>query len=144
MELALIPVAAILLLLSGASAPAQAQPGRLSAIALMRELLGATAPVSATRPERRRFRAGFRAGSRTKFSAGLRAASPPRGAHRLTPLISREVLTSRLQKDLAGPPSHLGWARAAERKRFRTRFGFAEGAYLAIGPPAVGSLVDLG
>ena len=34
--------------------------------------------------------------------------------------------------------------RRADRKRYRTRFGFAEGAYLAIGPPPSALAADLG
>ena len=114
MELALLPIAAILLLLSGVSAPAHAAMERATTAALMRELFGYQ-NVSALRPEYQ--------------AAGRTIARQVQDGDRSAGLLRREAADLVAAQPLQSP------AAAFARKQFRTRFGFAEGAYLAQGPP---------
>lgn len=118
MELAFLPIAAILLLLSGVSAPAQTLSKQAGTAALMHELLGS--------------------GSATHLRANPQAAAAVR-AHR-----SRRLNAS---FPLAFAPRIVSAASAAEyisrvagsfdQKQFRTRFGLGNGAYFATAPPSL-------
>lgn len=115
MDLALFAIAAILLLLSGAGAPAHALGERSSTVALMRHFLGAggcsTEGLSPS-PVLTRFHA-FRA-----------------PGHGLPPI--ETLALSSASGELQTTSLH---AIRLRRKQYRTRFGFADGAYLATAPP---------
>ncbi len=120
MSLTLLPITALLLLLSGVGTPAHAAGYRETIAALRRQLLAAvTVPPRA--------------------SAGKQAQSSlaaPCGALALT----REHKNVAAQAAVTAAPPVRAW----ERKQYRTRFGFAEGAYLAVGPPASAPRVIFG
>ena len=122
MNLTLIPIAALLFLLSGFGVPAQAHGQRVVTVALMRRLLGR---------EDGGYTRGYLHGTRLSGCRGLGAV----GAHRVSTFAIRGVSAQGRSGDV--------FIRR-ERKQYRTRFGFAEGAYLAVGPPASASLADLG
>ena len=117
MELALLPIAALLLLISGAGGPAPVGFQRQTTDALI-QLFGAEGPI---------------ANDAVQSCAGLRRQGVRQSAGRYTSasLLSSVVLVSAgLQGRLAAPG-----LRPFSRKQYRTRFGFPEGAYLAAGPP---------
>ena len=121
MSLTLFPITALLLLLSGVGTPAHAAGYRETIAALRRQWLAAvTAPP---RP-----------------SAAGRQAQSSLPASRGVLLLAREAQSDAQEAAAAAAPS----ARAWERKQYRTRFGFAEGAYLAVGPPASAPRVIFG
>jgi hypothetical protein len=106
-ELTLLPLAAILLLLSGLSAPARSAVRQARDIALMREILGGDRQGS-------RFAAEAMHGP-CRCLAQYGSSESPRGAEQATGrVLSRRVTTQPL---------------------FRTRFGHAQGAYLSTAPP---------
>lgn len=107
MRFSYIPVAALLLLLSGMGTPACPADGQHAAAALMGRFLGL--------PETRH-------GSLQARSQNLPRAWAPSAA--------RDV-SSPARSLLLGPVPV-----ALRRKRYETRFGFPEGAYLSAGPPA--------
>ena len=110
----------------GAPAPAAGQ-GETSA-ALMRALLGGWDAIHA--------------GALSAVLAGTQAA--PQGKTAAANSRSHSIAAIRdtwseviLAKRVAAAPG------ASEGKQYRTRFGFADGAYLAIGPPLSGLLPGL-
>ena len=112
MELALLPIAAVLLLLSGAGAPAHSLRERSSTVALMRHFLGTSGPAAeylASPRSIRRAHLGHQASFAPQF-VGL-------GTSAELPSSSAVAPATRLPK------------------QYRTRFGFADGAYLATAPP---------
>lgn len=112
----LLPITAILLLLSGMSAPAHGMK-QARIVALGGHWLGSAATQG-------------NAPTSVRFARTDREACMPR-LHRGWSGVSRQPFL----------PFSL---RAATRKLYRTRFGFAEGAYLALGPPSAGYHPDLG
>lgn len=109
-----LSVAAILFLLSGMGAPAPAGGGQAGAAAWVGSL----------------FELG---GSNRRSHMALRS----RSAARSFPTAGK---LSRTPASKSGAPAPTIRAR---RKQYSTRFGFAEGAYLAIGPPAPRAFADL-
>lgn len=120
MELALFLVAATLLLLSGAGGPAHTITERANSAALMRQLFGtgdlADHDVAKTS-------SAFLHGHSTRFGAKRSRAS----AHCPVLNVARGFVSDQTLPSSA--------ARALERKLYRTRFGFADGAYQATAPP---------
>jgi hypothetical protein len=126
-ELTLLPIAAILFLLSGVSAPAHASGKQQSTAALMRELFGGSDTahgriISASS-------AALRAHVR-QFGRQQDCSSPAD----LVVACGQNELTQRVLSTAA---------RAFDRKQYRTRFGFADGAYLAAGPPLSDTRTEL-
>ncbi|MGI4827372.1 MAG: hypothetical protein ACRYFU_04150 [Janthinobacterium lividum] len=122
MNVTLFPVAAFLLLLSGIGAPAHTAAQGETSAAFMRVLFGkwdgvptATRTTVLASPRMRRAQA-----SDSRLTA--RSGSPFSDCWSELGLAQRVV---------AAPG-------AFEQKQYRTRFGFAEGAYLALGPPVFG------
>ena len=120
MSLTLFPITALLLLLSGVGAPTHAAGYTETIAALRKQFLSAVA----TPP---------RAAIATHRQASLVAWNPAAA------LVNRHE-----SLNAAREIARNGHVRPWERKRYRTRFGFAEGAYLAVGPPAANSLVIFG
>ncbi len=117
MELAFFPIAAILLLLSGVSAPAHAAVQQGTAAALIRGIFAdrAASPVRAAT-----YTTSRRSGSSVPQRGGQFPPSP----------------LAQSEGRFGARPQVLRPARGFERKQYRTRFGFADGAYLALGPPS--------
>ncbi len=125
MELALFPIAAILLLLSGVSVPAHAAGQQGTAAALIQEIQGI-------------FADGGALSVRTAQAGCGQSGSPARLRHGRLPcssFVSRQTALKLNMRDLPGFHA-VRIAHALERKQYRTRFGFADGAYLALGPPS--------
>jgi hypothetical protein len=115
--LALFPIAALIFLLSGSGAPVHAVLGQQATGTAVRELLG------------------------------IRPAPSGAAANSISALRARRLLTQRHRALLSvGPPVPGAFGelpastppalRPSPRKRFRTRFGFPDGAYRATAPPA--------
>ena len=112
MSLTLFPITALLLLLSGVGSPVHATGYRETIAALRKQFLGsAVTPLPSTAAR------GQLCSSRFAWRSGCALA------------IGRELRVSAQQRRAPRP------VRRWERKQYRTRFGFAEGAYLAAGPP---------
>ena len=122
MNLTLFPVAAFLLLLSGFGAPAHTAGQTEASAALMRVLLGQWDTVT---PGARTAQASLRVGRRT----GALSQEHP-GKH--TPSLPSHSDLCALPQPFQAAPA------ASDQKHYRTRFGFADGAYLAVGPPVHG------
>ncbi len=105
----LIPIAALLFLLTGFAAPADIAGPRGTTVALMRRYFGRDGVGCV----------------QASFAGVLRVASGFPGSPR--PL--------RRTHGAKGQIPAAAVVRGADRKRYKTRFGFAEGTYLAIGPP---------
>lgn len=120
MSLTLFPITALLLLLSGVGSPVHAASYKETVAALRKQFFGATAtpPHVAVRSQGQR----------------------PRLLWHAIPVPAK----SRRLSVLPQGGARIGPVRPFERKQYRTRFGFAEGAYLAVGPPAGDSLVIFG
>lgn len=119
MELAFLPIAAVLLLLSGASAPAHALRERSSTVALMRHFLGTSGPAA-------EFLASPRATRRAQIN-GQRITGHQAG-------LDRGFIPFRTPPQLPAQAALASGTRL-RGKQYRTRFGFADGAYLATAPP---------
>ena len=122
MSLTLFPITALLLLLSGVGAPAHAAGCMETLAALRGQLYG-----------------------RVGDSMRVAALQGRNG----TPGLARSVATTATGSDrqgavVAGAFHRQGPLRPWARKQYSTRFGFAEGAYLAVGPPQRGPLVFRG
>lgn len=121
LNVTLFPVAAFLLLLSGMGAPAQTAGQRETSAALMRVLFGTWDGVHPAAP--------------------TASPAPSRGMRQQTSLSPRTGKASAEGGTLQGAVKPvrpvLAVTVAFERKLYQTRFGFADGAYLAAGPPAV-------
>ena len=113
MNLALFPITALLLLLSGVGTPAHPDAGRASATALIKAILGNAADVSAT--PRQTAVAPWHIHGRQAAWARLHAA----------PAAASECIAPRQCNRLG----------SLNRKAYRARFGFVEGAYQPQGPP---------
>ncbi len=132
MNLALFPITALLLLLSGVGAPARLAEQRGSATALMKAILGHGGIGPA--PRQRGLRQGLQR-SLQRFD-GARLSFPA--------LKAGVSCFDRFTVRGSGQP----WAQRAigrlgsgNRKPYRTRFGFVEGAYQPQGPPFTAALV---
>lgn len=119
MNLTFIPLATLLLLLSGLGTPAHTAGGCGATVALMNRLLGRADQPFARSTYRDRLNAAHQDVSRVYASAipADTAVAVP------TFVLSRGLTT---------------------RRQYRTRFGFGESAHLAVGPPAMGFCADLG
>jgi hypothetical protein len=113
--LTLLPITAILLLLSGMGTPTRAAGYQATIAALGRQwrVNGGTAPHRAS-----------------ALAQGIRAHAAPFGQQ--PPAADRRTADEASVRVARTGPATSG------RKLFRTRFGFADGAYLALGPPASG------
>ncbi len=120
MSLTLFPITALLLLLSGMSTPAHAADCKMAIAVLGKQFLAAALQNPAQKPT-------SHAQHYTACACNTHAA--------------RHIRTA--QCGLAGPQITVR-AGLLTRKQYRTRFGFAEGAYLAVGPPATRLAADLG
>ena len=119
--LTLLPITALLFLLSGVSAPSH-----------VRALTGKAGIME--------FLRGCDAG---RGQARVAAHGPVCGwqslnAGRGSSVLSRTGDCLRRDEVVLARWGVEGAGRATEKKQYRTRFGFAEGAYLAVGPPADG------
>ncbi len=121
MSLTLFPITALLLLLSGMSTPMHAAGCGKALAALGKQISGAARESSVQTPVRHAYR----------YSTG---ASRIRTAARVC-MGGCDLAKSR--------PYGMGRG-LFTRKQYRTRFGFAEGAYLALGPPVTRFAADLG
>lgn len=110
MNLALFPITALLLLLSGVGAPAHPLDARGSATALIKAILGNAADA----PLRQK------------------PALPHWKAHGEQATHTRAAASPAPTNELAGPSCPRG---NLNRKAFRARFGFVEGASQPQGPP---------
>jgi hypothetical protein len=123
-NLTLFPVAALLLLLSGMGTPSHASGESQTTAAFLREIFRASP-------------AGGKASLQLLAKVQVRQNSTvlSRGTFGSGFGLSMAHVTSGWATGLRIP--HLATAsRALGRKQYRTRFGFANGAYLALGPPA--------
>lgn len=121
MNLALFPITALLLLLSGVGTPVHAADGRPSATALFNAIL---ANCAEARTQRRSSAGPLR----------LDAFATPRSAFadgRFFPAWRDGLLPSTEVSDALA-----GLRRGSSRKPYRERFGFAEGALQPKGPPS--------
>ena len=136
MELALLPIAALLLLISGGGGPVHAGLQTRTTDVLI-QLFGPRRPVtSGARPATSGARPATsgaarsclrRSQQRSRFLQGNGAA-----ISRYNSCSADHVACAASAALHAGP--------ASDRKQYRTRFGFAEGAYLAVGPPVAALL----
>lgn len=147
MNLALFPFAALLVLLAGFTSQAQAGGSSRSSEAglragplpqnLLREWfrVGGSGRQASTLV---RHRARLRAQLRTQLRAQLRAVRARLILSRGQTPLPAVVLTEFSRQPVAAVASALppGSSPGRGRKAFRTRFGFAEGAYQPLGPPA--------
>lgn len=127
MNLALFPITALLLLLSGVGAPARPADNRLAAnrlaaTALMKAILGNKAMLG---------NVGERSTPRRRSNFSL---NPPGRQHVRTGWgITRTAIDTNVrQLQLA---TRLNLRQDRNRKAYRARFGFVEGAYQPQGPP---------
>ncbi len=122
MEVALFPLAALLLLLSGVSVRRCAEVPSDDHSLLLRQLLGSHGPKAQTREVvYHGIRRPNRAGPQVRSSPGFNQEFGLAGYGNLQ---NAGVLGMRV-----AVPERLA------RRRYRTRFGFISGAYLAMGPP---------
>ena len=119
MSLTLFPITALLLLLSGVGAPAHAAGCMETLAALRGQFYG-------------------------RVTDSIRVAAR-QGRNRTSGLARSVAMTAtegaRQGAVVAGAIRGQGPLRLWARKQYHTRFGFAEGAYLAVGPPLHGPLV---
>jgi hypothetical protein len=116
-ELTLLPLAALLVLLSGISGPVRSGVRQAGSMAIMREILGVP-----------------RTGSR-RVAPGTAQNRQNRAASDHCQPGSRSYNSRVVQARTAAEQALANFDRAP-RKLYRTRFGHPDGAYLATAPPA--------
>lgn len=109
-NLALFPITALLLLLSGVGTPAHAADGRQSATALIKAILGSN-------------------------GEGQGLARLPHGAAHRQPSAARQPFAKLAPAALPSPLEAARLGGSANRKAYRTRFGLIDGAHQPQGPP---------
>ena len=117
MNLALFPITALLLLLSGVGAPAHSGDNRNAATALIKAILGNASESS--RPQQR-----------ITFKADQSARRHPARVWTATPQAAFTQVRACTNPCLRSN---------GNRKAYRARFGFVEGAYQPQGPPQLPS-----
>lgn len=122
MSFSLVPLTAILLLLSGMGTPMHAEGYVQTIAALKNQWLREGLPASS------RAETGLRAQGYRTLVGAFGSGGP-----------DRHVYATSIAASIASMIP-----REAERKRYRTRFGSGGGAYLAAGPPAMDFCAHVG